>query len=148
MYHVWDPDLDALSSKMRSTYGKYVQQARDHGHYYALTEIETNELLKFMPHCMEPSMFFNASKVEPADSCIHVRVYTFGIMISMGYMATFNSVFELRHFPFDTQRLKIDIRLDGQHKSVALARDAVVFERWSLNTSPWTQRSLGLKVTG
>ena len=97
---------------------------------YVAATAQVYDLLEKVPHPLCNTMFFNASDVVETDAFPSVRVYTFGVMMNMGYMVNFTGHFNLNSFPFDYQQLNMDVRLNNKHKHhFDLSVHAVLFNR-------------------
>eukprot|EP00040_Diaphanoeca_grandis_P043727 m.268906 g.268906 ORF g.268906 m.268906 type:complete len:485 (-) comp81239_c0_seq1:26-1480(-) len=136
LYMLWACDI----TEYDPMFERHVRRAREHGHYYSLSENEVIELLEKVPHPMDNTMFFNANDVVETDAYPGIRVYTYGMMMNMGYICNFHGNFQLDSFPFDFQEFTMDIRLNNKHKHLFdLTVHAVMFNRKALTLQEWVQ---------
>jgi hypothetical protein len=90
----------------------YVQRAREQGAYYSLSESEVHRLEKEVDLSASHVKIFNALTVEP-DGLPGIRAYgTKGgaMMWNIGLVASMKETYDLHQFPFDVQKLTIELR--------------------------------------
>ena len=137
LYCLWQINYESIDSEWKT----YSDRAREHGHYCSLEPEEAEEFIKKVPH---PTLqLFNTSNVTCLDEIPCIRLYPQkggAVMMNIGYIATFSEHFELENFPFDTQMLTIDLRLDNPNtwNMFDLSVHAVMFHKNALTLPEWT----------
>lgn len=136
LYAMWRCD-DLFAAGMDSVADK----ARAEGHCYSMSPAEVED---FISKCAVPAIsFFNACDTEALEAP-SIRVYggTRGrtaVLWNQGFNITCREHFELNNFPFDTQNLTIELRLNDPKTwdDYRLTVNVVQFHRQAIELSEW-----------
>lgn len=143
LYLVWMVDLQPIG------FEEVANKALKSGHFYSMTEDEIKLLADVLP--IPVVSIFNAIESEEADTSI--RVYggkpgMTALMWNQEFKVKCREVFELHDFPFDTQELQVELRLNDSKtwdlydltvNNVQFHKNAIVQNEWQLD-EPFVQR--------
>ena len=138
MFLFWVTDL------LDPTFNDLTRKARESGHNYVLSEEETE---RFCEAYRIPSVaFFNAFETTDDAPLPGVRIFSgdkgrTAVMWTKPFTVKFRKVFELQRFPFDTQKLMIELRLNDARTwdSYDLTTNIIQFHRQALKLDEYQQ---------
>jgi hypothetical protein len=139
IYALWDFDFLGRDDDL-SKFGKL---AIENGAYYPL---KPTEVQQFSNEVLMPEIkFFNAIETTALDEVPSIRAYCRegnggAAMWNQGYLCTFREHFELQNFPFDSQDLTMELRLDNPRTwdLYDLSIHSVLFYRTALEMAEWS----------